>query len=235
MRAVGVVGFKNSGKTTVAVELAEALVDRGLKVAAIKFSHHPLDKKGTDTWKLTQACGQAVGLTLESGAFFWNGVRYLDQIIPLLDADFLVIEGGKSTKRWPRIAILRDLSEEEELVDDLVIATTGDVASGKVRHISDVGALADLAMSRGFLLPGLDCGGCGISDCAALASLIVAGKAAPEDCISQTGELTIEINGAPIAMNPFVARMMRATLTGMLSELKGFSPGEVTITFGAGQ
>jgi molybdopterin-guanine dinucleotide biosynthesis protein len=56
--AVSVVGFKNSGKTGVAVALIGELRRRGLRVGALKHGHHfRLDTPGTDSWRLTHEGG----------------------------------------------------------------------------------------------------------------------------------------------------------------------------------
>jgi molybdopterin-guanine dinucleotide biosynthesis protein MobB len=52
-RLIGIIGKKNCGKTTVVVQIAAALADRGLEVATIKHGTHPAraDREGTDTWR----------------------------------------------------------------------------------------------------------------------------------------------------------------------------------------
>ena len=48
---IGIAGWKNSGKTTLAVRLVEELTGRGFRVATIKHAHHALrlDEEGTDS------------------------------------------------------------------------------------------------------------------------------------------------------------------------------------------
>ncbi len=50
---VSVIGRKNSGKTTLLVQLAAVLKGRGLRVASIKHSHHDIgiDRPGKDSWR----------------------------------------------------------------------------------------------------------------------------------------------------------------------------------------
>ena len=56
--AVLVVGFKDSGKTTVAVKLVAELRSRGLRVGALKHGHgFRLDTPGTDSWRLANEGG----------------------------------------------------------------------------------------------------------------------------------------------------------------------------------
>jgi molybdopterin-guanine dinucleotide biosynthesis protein B len=52
-RIISVIGRKNSGKTTLAVALANELVRRRHRVMTIKHGHHPADadRRGSDTWR----------------------------------------------------------------------------------------------------------------------------------------------------------------------------------------
>lgn len=47
MQAISIIGFSNSGKTTLISRLSECLEARGLKVAIAKHTHHELDKPDT--------------------------------------------------------------------------------------------------------------------------------------------------------------------------------------------
>lgn len=57
---VTVVGWKNAGKTTVAVQLVDGLARRGLRVVALKHGHRfEVDQAGTDSWRLRHEGGAA--------------------------------------------------------------------------------------------------------------------------------------------------------------------------------
>jgi molybdopterin-guanine dinucleotide biosynthesis protein MobB len=57
---VAVVGWKDAGKTTVAVKLVGALRERGLRVVALKHGHRfEIDTPGTDSWRLRHEGGAA--------------------------------------------------------------------------------------------------------------------------------------------------------------------------------
>ncbi|MEI3478150.1 MAG: hypothetical protein V8Q84_02535 [Bilophila sp.] len=98
-------------------------------------------------------------------------------MVPLLDADILLVEGGKAIGWLPRILCLRTTPELltalpegcKALRPELALATYGDnTLSGLPSFTAeDLDALADLIVERAFLLPGLDCGACGEGDCAA--------------------------------------------------------------------
>jgi len=57
MNIIGIVGWKNSGKTTLVERLIPSLQARGLSVSTIKHVHHELDldQPGKDTYKHRQA------------------------------------------------------------------------------------------------------------------------------------------------------------------------------------
>ncbi len=50
----GVVGWKNSGKTTLMSRLIEEFTERAYKVAAVKHAHHAfdVDQPGRDSYKI---------------------------------------------------------------------------------------------------------------------------------------------------------------------------------------
>ena len=103
-KAVSVVGFKKSGKTTLVLELARELTARGRKVAAVKFTHHGLDLDGTDTSRFAQECVSVAGIGPKTTTLLWNSARQLQDIFPLLGADIVLVEGGKSLTWLPRFA-----------------------------------------------------------------------------------------------------------------------------------
>lgn len=233
MRAIAVVGYKKSGKTTLAMELAQALKEMGLTVTLVKHSHHGFDEKpDTDTARFRESADMVMGFSPGGSFVSWPGERPFSELIPLVSTDMLVLEGGKTLGVMPRIIIAPDEATANDLDPDLALAAYGDEALEGVMATRDIAGLARIAASTGFLLPGLDCGGCGRENCRALAAEIVAGDATTADCVAQNGDLKISINGQPLALNPFIERMLRGGILGMLRELKGFGPGPVDIKLG---
>lgn len=233
MRAIAVVGYKKSGKTTLALELAQALRKMGLTVTLAKHSHHGFDEKAaTDTARFRENADMVLGFSPGGSFVSWPGERPLADLVPLVGTDILVLEGGKTLGVMPRIIIAPDEATANDLDPELALAAYGDVALEGILGTRDISGLARIAANAGFLLPGLDCGGCGRENCRALAADIVAGDASESDCVAQNGELKININGQPLALNPFIERMLRGGILGMLRELKGFGPGPVDIRLG---
>ncbi|MDR3641787.1 MAG: molybdopterin-guanine dinucleotide biosynthesis protein MobB [Humidesulfovibrio sp.] len=230
MQAIAVVGYKKSGKTTLALELAEALKKLGLSVTLVKHSHHGFDEKAeTDTARFRASADMVMGFSPGGSFVSWPGERALADLIPLVNTDFLVLEGGKTLGVMPRIIIAEDEATAADLDPELALAVYGDHALGELMATRDVAGLARIAKSGGFLLPGLDCGACGRQDCRGLAVDIVAGEATVEDCKALSGSLRINVGGKPLPLNPFVERILKSGIKGMLSELKGFGPGAVDI------
>ena len=104
MHVIGIVGWKNSGKTTLVVELVRLLTRRGLKVATVKHAHHDfdIDHPGKDSYRHREA--GATDVIVASGAR-WAQVHELRgspepelaDLLPRLspDTDIVLVEGFK--------------------------------------------------------------------------------------------------------------------------------------------
>lgn len=236
LKAVSITGFKNSGKTTLTLHLARALEARGLCVGVAKRSHHPLDKPGTDTGRLRAPGRTVLGITESESALFWGEEKDLSELLPLMDVDILLLEGGKSRDWLPRILCLHEAAEAEALHRGLAIASFGDVpATEHDAHLphftaENMDALAALVEEKAFALPGLDCGACGHEGCLGLARLLVRGEGSIADCVALNSDVHVRINGHEVGLNPFTARVIGGAVRGMLRELKGAGPGTAEIT-----
>jgi molybdenum cofactor guanylyltransferase/molybdopterin-guanine dinucleotide biosynthesis protein MobB len=116
---VGVAGWKNSGKTTLVESLVSILVARGLRVATVKHSHHPItgEHEGSDSDRHRRAGANEVALV---GADRWAIIDASGRMIlqdgppPNLDGivarlspvDIVVVEGMKSAP-IPKIEVRR--------------------------------------------------------------------------------------------------------------------------------
>ena len=156
-------------------------------------------------------------------------------MVPLLDADILLVEGGKTIGWLPRILCLRTTPELltalpegcKALRPELALATYGDNKLPGLPSFTaeDLDALVDLVLEKGFLLPALDCGACGVADCTAMTQRIVAGEKTPGDCVAARGSIEVTVNGQSVGLNPFTAQMLSGGIKGMLGALKGMVPG----------
>jgi len=234
LRAVGIVGYKNSGKTTLTHALARELTGRGHEVAVIKHTSHRLDLPGKDTDVLGEAVSRVGFISPQESGVFWKKPLSLENIIPYLEADVLLVEGFKAEKTFPRIVCLSGQPKDENLDDGLALCVVGPVIEGlklDASHLSldEIGEIANLVEEEAFKLPHLDCGGCGFETCYELAREIVKGDRSVEDCTSLQPVTEVRVDGELMPMNPFISDIVRGTILGMLSPLKGFKKGEIEI------
>ena len=100
---IGIAGWKNAGKTTLAVRLIEEFTRRGLRVASVKHAHHSfeIDDPKTDSARHRRAGAAQVAIVsqkrwavmTELGA---GPEPSLSEIISkLAPADLIVVEGYK--------------------------------------------------------------------------------------------------------------------------------------------
>ena len=235
MKTIGIVGYKNSGKTTLARALAQELVKRGHRVAAVKHSSEGMDFLEKDTAKLGEFADRVGFISpLESGVF-WKKPLSLENMAPYLEADILLVEGFKAEKTFPKIVCLRGKLDDWDLFDGLAICAVGPVPKGReldvpLLSLDEIGKIADLVEEKAFKLPHLDCGSCGFETCYELAREIVKGTRSVEDCVSLQPMTEVRIDGKLMPMNPFISDIVRGTILGMLSPLKGFKKGKVEIS-----
>ncbi len=239
MKAVSIIGFGNSGKTHLMGLLAECFIKQNVRVAIIKHTHNKLDKPNTDTSRLMKPGHIVLGLGVDETVLFLGERRPLIDMLPLLDADLVLIEGGKQLDWLPRILCLRDEDEITannrlaDLVPELALACFGsiglpDMPRFEEQHLAE---LAEYILEYSFALPALDCGACGQRQCGMLARQIVAKQAHITDCKALNTNIQVNINGQPLGLNPFTANMLSGTLKGLLSSLKGYVPGaNITVT-----
>lgn len=231
---IGIVGYKNSGKTTLTRALARELTARGHEVAVVKHTSHRLHPPEKDSATLVEMVGQVGLISPHESGVFWNKPLSLEDVIPYLEADIILVEGFKAEKTYPKIACLRGEPDDGDLFDGLVIAAVGPGSEVEGTAIpvlgrDEVGEIADLVEQKAFKLPNLDCGECGHERCYEMACEIVAGTGSVEDCVSLHPLTEVKIDGQPMPMNPFVSGIVRNTILGLLSSLKGFRGGRIEI------
>ncbi len=229
MKAVLLAGHKKSGKTSLALGLIEYFKSRNLTVSVLKTSHHPFQVSNRDTDRLSQAATAVAGLAPNATHLIWGHQKSPLDLLPLLQSDILLLEGGKQWRFAPRVILPRNDQEADELSQGLAIAQWGQGGKPGIPQYAEIEPLARRILEQGFLLPGLDCSACGFETCGELAQSIVSGQGNTAACQALAAELQIVVNGQPLALNPFVRKLISGTLSGMLSSLKGYAPGPVTI------
>lgn len=130
MHEIGIVGAKNSGKTTLVTGLIRSLTAKGYHVASIKHTGHAhtFDTVGKDSWQHRQA---GAGVTLAVSAV--ETALYTHADSNLLEAlrsvmkqhfDWCLIEGDKSSGR-PKVLLTDNIQSLRGSVPANVIATYG--------------------------------------------------------------------------------------------------------------
>ena len=251
---VGVVGHKNSGKTTVIENMVQELAKRGYRVATAK--HIPqkgfsIDTEGKDTWRhSTAGANPVVSVSdAETAVLIKNGEAKfsLDQLLRFIPGiDVIVLEGFSrlvlDDENVGKILCVRNREEYNDFREKTrgeIIASCSARPVGKpilkikegsqtlvgraLRYIRRKRKISKI-LSR---LPGLNCKKCGYSSCEEMAEAIYLRKAKLNDCITlklrsklKTG---ITVNDVEVPIQPFVSEIIRKSLLGMVSCLKGVS------------
>ncbi|MBA7472002.1 hypothetical protein ES707_07317 [subsurface metagenome] len=237
MRVIGIIGYKKSGKTTLTLKLSDELIKKGYKVAVVKHINEGLDLANSDTSKYKEVLTQVAAITPEESVIFLKSKKNLEEIIKYFEADIILLEGFKNEKTFPKIICLREESEKAELFDGLQLCTVGFVSKGvnqklcdfNILNDEDIKKIAKIAINKSFKLPNLNCGECGYQDCYGLAQEIVKGNKTLDDCSSLEPSTLVKVNGEKISMNPFISKIVKNTIIGLLSSLKGFIKGDIEI------
>lgn len=159
MNVIGIVGWKNSGKTTLASALIRELSGRGLTVNSIKHAHHmvDVDQPGTDSYKHRDAGAQEVILAGGQRFAIMHELRgakepTLDELLARLGpCDWVVVEGFK-THSHPKVEVHRRENSQAPLFpeDSSIVAVAADYAAafaGPVFDINDVPGIADFVLN----------------------------------------------------------------------------------------
>ena len=159
---LGIAGWKNSGKTTLAVKLIGELTRRGYRVASIKHAHHEadIDHENTDTYR-HRAAG-AAEVVLVTGVR-WAIIHELreeaepalaDMLAKLGPADIVVVEGYKR-EAIPKIEVRRQAASQKGPMapdDPQIVAVATDSADDSAAvplfDLDDVLAIADFVVSH---------------------------------------------------------------------------------------
>jgi len=156
-KVFGIAGWKNSGKTGLAVRLVEEFTSRGYSISTIKHAHHDfdIDKVGADSYRHRQAGAHEVTIVSGTRYAIMHELRgapeptfeeILGRIAP---CDLVLIEGYKR-EPIPKIEARRfDSANQEPLAPKdpfiVAIATDHPIAEGflPVFNLDDTRAIAD--------------------------------------------------------------------------------------------
>lgn len=113
-----VVGYQNSGKTTITTELIKTLAGKGLKTVTIKHHGHGgrpalLEQKDTEKHLNAGAAASVVegeGSLLLKAVNFETSLEVQIELMKFFDPDVILIEGYK-LKPFPKLLLLRNESD----------------------------------------------------------------------------------------------------------------------------
>lgn len=153
---VSVVGYSNSGKTTLLVKIIKELKNRGYKVATIKHHHKEveIDTPGKDTWRHAQAGADTVVLASPSKvAIIEQTPREisLDEIAGKISGVDIIFTEGFKRENKPKIEVFRS-SVHDHLITpaEELLAVASDVKFDGVPcfDLNEPGALVDFLVER---------------------------------------------------------------------------------------
>lgn len=212
-------GPSNSGKTETIVKLVKYFSEKKFKIATVKHipGEFTIDTEGKDTWKMGNAGSNLViaSSDRETSFIFKNGMD-MKKILQLIDSfddfDIIFIEGFKSVPWIKKIKFGNGERMENTVMEFKDIETLINYIEKEIE--------IDRIMKK---LPNFNCGECGFSTCREMAEKIILKEKNYENCRYYNPDvmMNIEVNGREIYLSPFVQNIVKNTITGMLSSLKG--------------
>ncbi len=214
MRVIGIIGYKDSGKTT----LIENILKYMDNVAVVKHTVHNIDIENKDTFRfLKNNANLSVITSNNETAIFLNKLN-LKEILGYLSVfpniNFVIIEGFKkelTELNIPKIVLLKD--DEGDLIDDHTVY----VVENNNYNIEDIVNI----IKEKAIVPtmNLNCGHCGYN-CKGFVKALAKGEVKWDDCVLSSG-IKLVVDGKIIPLVPFVSNIVGETVRAMVSTLKG--------------
>ena len=230
---------RGKGKTFIASQVVSRLKARGYIVAVIKHVHGDVDIADKDSAVYRSSGADLVLLSTRNyGTLFINRwVDDLEHIVKFANAPIIVVEGYRESEVGEAVVVGDTVNEVEEMlkiVKSVVAAVVKEeplsATDEKLKNVQlfthkSVDSLAEFIEARAFsyLLsqtPRTNCGMCGYSTCEALVKAFMIGKSG---WCPVASNVRLVIDGRLVPLNPFVKNVLRSTVEGFLSALKGVS------------
>ncbi|ENN96174.1 molybdopterin-guanine dinucleotide biosynthesis protein MobB [Methanocaldococcus villosus KIN24-T80] len=213
MRVIGVIGYKNSGKT----KLIEDIISNwDKKIAVIKHTIDDIDLKGKDSYRFRDAGAKISIISSDKETVFFLNKLNLDEILGILmgyDIDFVIIEGFKDELKKlniPKIVLLKN--GDDKLIDEqTAYVIKGDYNIDEVIKIIEEKAIIP-SMN-------LNCGHCGYN-CETFVKALCKNEVKWDQCVLSNG-IKIIVDNKIIPTVPFVSKIIGRSLIAMLECLKG--------------
>ena len=161
---ITVVGYSNSGKTTLIVKLIREFKKRGYRIATIKHHHKnvEMDVPGKDTWRHAEAGADTVVLACPDKTGIIHKNRYepsLDEIISQITGVNLIIAEGYKNENRPKIEVFRSEIHTELMASgEELLAVAGDTGFPgiPVFELDDTSGLVDFLIEEFSLNSGFE-------------------------------------------------------------------------------
>ena len=135
-RVFGIAGWKNSGKTGLAVRLVTEFTARGFKISTIKHAHHDfdIDKVGADSFRHREAGAHEVVIVSGTRYAIMHELRgeaepSLEEVIARIAPSDLVLIEGYKREPVPKIEARRQEAKSREPLaptDPYIVAIAAD-------------------------------------------------------------------------------------------------------------
>ena len=241
MKVFSVCGITKSGKTTTIEHIIRELSARGYKVGSVKEIHNEqfaIDPNPNSNTHRHRAAG--AGLVCARGLFETD--LLFPEMLPMAkilsfyenDYDWVVLE-GVSDIPVPTVVTAHSEEDLQEKFSDMTFCVSGRIASQiqayrgipALSALECIGGLVDLIERKVYdRLPDFPpecCTACGLT-CAQLGRAILNGQKKRSDCAAGRG-VALTVNGRRIHMVPFVQRVLKNAVLGVVQELDGYETG----------
>jgi molybdopterin-guanine dinucleotide biosynthesis protein B len=154
VKAVGIIGYHKSGKTTLGVKLCKALSGEGLRVGVIKHVSCELHLADSDSSRYRPFASVVAAASPGEAEIIVKGEKSFDDMLRYCsDCDLILVEGFKKERKFPKIVCLRSKEEKQELFDGLELFTASfkeGIADYLISSDEHVREMAAAAMERAF-------------------------------------------------------------------------------------
>lgn len=161
MFVIGIVGFKNSGKTYLAQQLITYYTNKKMKVASIKHAHHQfeIDKENTDSFLHKKAGSKQI--IISSSKRWAKIVELNDQkeknlnelLLEVENSDIVIVEGYKNESH-PKIEIIKKKSKEFlfNKINNVVAIVSNEKIDTEIKqfNIENVNAIAEFVLQKNY-------------------------------------------------------------------------------------
>lgn len=160
MRIIGIVGWKDNGKTTLVERLVSHLTAKGHTVSTVKHAHHTVDvdKPGKDSWRHREAGAREVAIATSKRWVVIHELRDEDEppleflLTRMTEVELVIVEGFKRFPH-PKIEVHRGerntplIAREDPSIVAVATDTRIEDLAIPVLDINDINTIADLALA----------------------------------------------------------------------------------------